>query len=103
MDKQEQIEKMATIIACGDCGCASWDCPNDEGIKCYAKEKAKSTANLLVRNGYINGADFVEWLKSRDISSKDYPHLEVALCFDDTREELTNFIDEALNAYLKGE
>ena len=71
MNKQA-IEKMATIIACGDCGCASWDCPNDEGIKCYAKEKAKSTANLLVRNGYINGADFVEWLCKEFSSNGDF-------------------------------
>lgn len=92
MDKQEQIEKMAQqgrdeLIA------GNYQGKNDIERLCKA----------LHRIGYIDGADFVEWLKSRVITNKVYPHLAVALLSNDTREELAEFIDTALQEYLKGE
>lgn len=97
MNKQEQIEKMTTMIACGNCGRCSWDCPEDCDGKCYVKEGSKPTANLLVSKGYINGADFVEWLKK---SKYVKPYMDdVDYCFGINVERL----DEALQEYLKGE
>lgn len=91
MNKQEQIEKMATILACGRCGQPSWDCPEDEDLKRYVKEAAKPTASLLASKGYIDGADFVEWLKSSRFM-KPY-------CMGISMVTL----NDALQEYLKGE
>ena len=91
--RQEQIEKMVTILACGRCGQLSWDCPEDEGLKCYGKEEARPTATLLVSKGYINGADFVEWLKTKFL----YLINEAGHVVD------IRTLDEALQEYLKGE
>lgn len=94
MNKQEQIEKLATALACGNCGQPSWDCPEDEGLKCYVKEASKPKATLLVNNGYINGVDFVEWLKSKYAD----------LYYLDTFNRMDVFdIAEALQEYMKGE
>lgn len=110
---QEQIEKMATILACGNCGRCSWDCPEDEGLKCYVKEAAKPTASLLANKGYINGTDFVEWLKHRiyvifeqredeRISRCDY-NREYGDGMCDARDAITQKLTQALQEYLNEE
>lgn len=87
MNQKEQIEKMAGILN------------KDLGVGASAEIFAKA----LINRGYINGADFVAHLQIAEIKDKEYPHLATALCFDETREELTDFINKALQEYLKGE
>lgn len=82
---REQIEKM-TIAMCDEDSCRH-SCPayEDDGTCNYYKKEALRLAN----KGYINGADFVEWLKDNwNIVARDI-----------VIESLT----EALQEYLKGE
>lgn len=58
-------------------------------------------AETLMEKGYIKGTDFIEYLKVADILEKEYPHLAVALCSDDVREELSSFVDTTLQQYLE--
>lgn len=55
---------------------------------------AEQSADELIEAGYINGADFVEWLKSK------YADLYYLDTFN--RQDVFE-IDQALQEYLKGE
>ena len=102
LNKQERIEEISTIIACGSCGQSSWDCPEDTGLKCYGKESAKSPATLLANRGYIKGTDLVDYLKDK-IKEKQ----GVAACSATSRaydicsalESVIKILDEALQAF----
>lgn len=86
MNKQEQIEKMAKNMSHKESICRQSDCN-----KCsYAKRfcPLKHNAKVLVEAGYINGADFVEWLKKHPYFGMLCPNPEY---------------EEALQEYLKGE
>lgn len=76
MNKQEQIEKMSEILH------------KDLGIG----TTAEITAKTLFLKGYINGADFVKWLKSR---FDHWKGVAISIRIDD--------IEKLLQEYLKGE
>lgn len=78
MNKQQQIEKMAIDIV------------SDILLECTAQE----TAEHLIGKGYINGADFVEWLKHR-YTYDHWKGARVTISFEQ--------LSEALQEYLKGE
>lgn len=84
MDKQEQIEKMYE------------DIPSFVGDKYRygaCVHHRELLAEALVNAGYINGADFVEWLK-KDIEGKHWlGYVQI----------IKNYLDKALQEYLKGE
>lgn len=81
MNKQEQIEKMSEILH------------KDLGIGATAE----ITAKTLFLKGYINGADFVEFLKSQQ--ELEPPYDDDCLCGYVDVDKL----DEYLQEYLKGE
>lgn len=86
MNKQEQVEKMQSIalmaidISIGD---------NDYAGSEDKEEAAQYVAEDLQEAGYINGADFVEWLKHSGF---------VTPCSESI---VTWELDEALQEYLK--
>lgn len=91
MNRQEQIEKMANDMV-GEI---------DYDVNYYSDDNYseviidyKTTAKNIVEKGYINGADFVEWLKSK------YADLYYLDTFN--RQDIFE-IDQALQEYLKGE
>lgn len=90
MNKQEQIEKMAKETQ----GC-EYDDRNCED--CWQKQQNECTyyivAKSLVGSGYINGADFVEWLKENAVSMTAHGAEYIAV----------GRLAEALQEYLKGE
>lgn len=84
MNKQEQIEKMAKVIS-NSC--------DREGI---AKRCPERIAFALAEAGYVNGADFVEWLKNKYKAEYDrWKGVAISIRIDD--------IEELLQEYLKGE
>ena len=90
MNKQEQIEKMANCISVAT-EYASEICGTPQANNMSRKELAAEA--LILFEGYINGADFVEWLKNRYREDK----LPDALIMSETN------LDEALQEYLKGD
>lgn len=101
MKRQEQIEKMARLI-CED------DIPygdEEDKIKCkdcccYKNKHCtlyQNEATNFVNAGYINDADFVEWLKNSRFVK---PYMDdVDYCMGVDVEKFT----EALQEYLKDE
>lgn len=95
MNKQEQIEKMARMICEDDTpygdeedkvNCNECPCYKNKQCELYQRE-----ATSFVEAGYINGADFVEWLKHKTLDP---------IC----RAKMENFMfDSLLQEYLKGE
>lgn len=99
MNKQEQIEKMTAVLSCDRCTCVdgttiSNKCPEMSErnfIPCKFKDTIRMVATILTEAGYINGADFVEWLKHKTLDP---------IC----RAKMENFMfDSLLQEYLKGE
>lgn len=88
MNKQEQIEKMAQE------GRDNLIATNYQG-----KTDIERLCKALYHAGYINGADFVEWLKEK------YGDLFYEIVLRETgypyREQVD--LDKALQEYLKGE
>lgn len=69
MNKQEQIEKMVRLICDDDTpygdeedkiNCNECPCYKNKQCELYQRE-----ATSFVEAGYINGTDFVEWLKEK--------------------------------------
>lgn len=90
MNKQEQIEKMIDVMV------DSEDC-----IKAmYGKRldtDYRVVANTFVEAGYINGADFVEWLKSSRFVKPYMDDIDYCIGID------VEVLAKALKEYLKGE
>lgn len=85
MNKQEQIEKIDEVLS--DSLYYNLD---DDGRPYYEFDKFEVVDNLI-KAGYINGADFVEWLKKNFIvATWDRKGNKVKLA-------------EALQEYTKGE
>lgn len=102
MNKQEQIEKMTRLI-CED------DTPyGDEEDKieckdccCYKDKRCtlyQDTATSITNAGYINGTDFVEWLKNKGDHFSCETDSEIEWNAIDV-EDLPDLLQE----YLKGE
>lgn len=99
MNMQEQIEKMAKILQDGELDYQrgkfdrkefSSDVVVNIGLQRLAGSKA------LIKAGYINGTDFVEWLKNKYKAEYDrWKGVAISIRIDD--------IDELLQEYLKGE
>lgn len=90
MNKQEQIEKMARDMCdgCSDAHKIPPECkPSNHCLIFHNVEHA-------VEAGYINGADFVEWLKHR-YTYDHWKGARVTISFEQ--------LSEALQEYLKGE
>lgn len=93
MNKQEQIEKMAKAINettfSGDGFVIG---RRKKGtLEIEDKTDSRLVAKWLIERGYINGADFVEWMKSK------YDHwkgVAISVRIDD--------IEDLLQEYLKG-
>lgn len=102
MNKQEQIEKMTAVLSCDRCTCVdgttiSNKCPEMSErnfIPCKFKDTIRMVATILTEAGYINGADFVEWLE-KVIEKEEF--------LEGKKVKTKTLIDKALQEYLKGE
>lgn len=93
MNKQEQIEKMAIAMCKDPVGC-------DFCHHCFKGEfdcDEHMFAENAVEEGYINGADFVEWLKSSRFVKPYMDDIDYCMGID------IEVLAEALQEYLKGE
>lgn len=95
MKKQEQIEKMAKAINettfSGDGFVIG---RSKKGtLEIEDKTDTRLVAKWLIERGYINGADFVEWLKENAVSMTAHGAEYIAV----------GRLAEALQEYLKGE
>lgn len=96
MNKKEQIEKMAKAINettfSGDGFVIG---RSKKGtLEIEDKTDTRLVAKWIIERGYINGADFVEWLKNR-FTYDHWKGVTVHISLND--------LDEALQEYLKGE
>lgn len=98
MNKQEQIEKMVRMICEDDTpygdeedkvNCNECPCYKNKQCELYQRE-----ATSFVEAGYINGADFVEWLK-KEIKEAEF--------LEGKKVRTKMLVDKALQEYLKGE
>lgn len=90
MNKQEQIEKLATALACGNCGQCSWDCPEDKGAECGLKFDMKLIASKLIRAGY---GDIKQYQEEIEHLQTELSHREEDLVHATVREFASNIID----------
>lgn len=91
MNKQEQIEKMARDMSVNESLCRQYDCDHCPYFPqfCWRKEDAER----LIQAGYINGADFVEFVLNK--VTQAWIEKRVLLGFKDLKS--------LLQEYLKGE
>ena len=92
MNKQEQKRKLSQVI-CGNCD-------GNARTLCSCPQVSR-----ILQAGYINGADFVEWLKTRlkqeQGNASNVPSHAWDICKG--LQRAIDIIDEALQEYLKGE
>lgn len=91
MNKQEQIEKMKKAM-CYKPSCKKCTYFKDKHCYYYAGD-----AKRLIEAGYINGADFVDWLKSSRFVKPYMDDMDYCMGID------IEVLAEALQEYLKGE
>lgn len=99
MNKQEQIEKMAKAINettfSGDGFVIG---RRKKGtLEIEDKTDTRLVSKWLIERGYINGADFVEWLKSSRFVKPYMDDIDYCMGID------VEVLAEALQEYLKGE
>lgn len=91
MKKQEQIERIESILT--DVLCQKSKDVN-EFVSMQSRDIALQGAKALTNKGYINGADFVEWLKDKWSLKFEWHNMTCVSAGD---------LNEALQEYLKGE
>ena len=99
MDRQETKEKIITTVKEAIGNNATFE---GEMLVLESNDVdhiAEESADELIKAGYINGADFVEWLKERygkayTVDRGDYVVVETSIPAKD--------LDKALREYMKG-